>query len=41
MILIALFASVFNANICFGKQEDGCVALQALADLQGLFLSFG
>lgn len=27
VILIASFASVFNGNICFGKQDDGCVAL--------------
>lgn len=41
MILIASFASVFNGNICFGKQEDGCTALQALADIQGLFPTSG
>ncbi len=37
MIVIASFASVFNGNICFGKQDDGCMALQVLADIQGLF----
>lgn len=37
VILIASFAPVFNGNICVGKQDDGCVALKALADIQGLF----
>lgn len=37
-ILIASFASVFNGNICFGKHDDGCMALQ---DIQGLFPTFG
>lgn len=36
VILIASFAPVFNGNMCFGKQDDGGVALWALADIQGL-----
>lgn len=38
VVLIALFASVFYVNICLGIQNDGCMSLQVLADLQWRFL---
>lgn len=41
VILIALFASVFNGYICLSKRDDGCMALLALTDIQGLFQSTG
>lgn len=37
VILIASFTSVFNGNICLGKQDGGLMALQAIAGLQGFF----
>lgn len=39
--LTASFTAMFNGNICLGKQDDGCVALQALAGLQGLSATSG
>lgn len=39
VILIGSFASVFNGNTCFSKQNNGCVVLRVLGDIQGLMWS--